>query len=157
MRFKILTLLSISLATPGAAFAEGGCPPGQIPYSGTSLSSCGPIPSTPSRQPEWESRWGAIATDLKGTFGIATGLTSERRAKKEALADCRGRGATSCTADFTFRDQCAAVVNSTTRTFSQSAATEAEAIQIGQSRCAASASGKCWVFYSGCSLPVKAR
>lgn len=155
MRLIAFTLLSLSLAVPSAASAEGGCPPGQVPYSGTSLSSCGPIPSTQSRQPEWESRWGAIATDLKGTFGIATGMASERKAKKEALADCRSRGASSCTADFTFRDQCAAVVNSTTRTFSQSAATEAEAVRIGQRRCAASASGNCWVFYSGCSFPVK--
>ncbi|WP_442965347.1 DUF4189 domain-containing protein [Pseudomonas sp. CGJS7] len=121
------------------------------------MASCVPIPANGPSKPRWESRWGAVATDENGQFGIVTGMKSERKAKQAALIECEKRSSATCNANFAFRNQCAAVVNSRTQSFSQSAATEAEASAIGQRRCGESSAGECWVYYSGCSLPVRAR
>lgn len=149
---------------PSMVNAEGGCPPGQIPYSGTpasgsaaSMATCGPIPTSRPAKPQWESRWGAVASDSTGEFGIVTNMKSERTARKAALQECAKRGGVSCSATFTFHDQCAAVVSSEAISFSQGAPTEDEAKQLAVSQCEAAQSGRCWVFYSGCSLPVKVR
>ncbi|MBT2748600.1 DUF4189 domain-containing protein [Lysobacter sp. ISL-42] len=153
----LLLLLAIIFA-PSLAVAEGGCPPGQIPYSGTSLSSCGPIQGGKSTsRPQWESRWGAVATDDKGKFGIATDQKSERLARKQAVDECRRRGGAPCTAEFTFRNQCAAVATSAKVSYSQGAASEEEAKELSMRKCLASDSGECWIYYSGCSLPIPAR
>lgn len=161
MRFYAITLFSLTL-TPMQSGAEGGCPAGQVPYSGTSaegsaasMASCGHIPSNQPASPQWETRWGAIASDQKGAYGIVTGMTSERRAKKAALVQCEERGGIYCAPTFSFRNKCAAVVVSTTESFAQSAPYEDQAIDVGKMRCADSGSGECWVYYSGCSLPVR--
>lgn len=44
MKSKWLFALCL-LSLAGSAYAEGGCPSGMIPYRGTDISSCGPIPS----------------------------------------------------------------------------------------------------------------
>ncbi|WP_442965366.1 DUF4189 domain-containing protein [Pseudomonas sp. CGJS7] len=159
MRFCIVVLIGL-LALPLQARAEGGCPPGHIPYAGTpalgsaaSIASCGPIPSSQPAAPQWETRWGAIAEG--GEFGIVTGMRSERKAKKAAIAECQKRGGTTCSTMLTFRNQCAAVVSSTTNSFAQGAAYEEDAVAAGEKRCRESNTGKCWVYYSGCSLPVR--
>ncbi|WP_408952109.1 DUF4189 domain-containing protein [Lysobacter sp. Hz 25] len=163
MRYQFFFILVALSVAPFASHAEGGCPPGQMPGNLTaaegaaaSMASCVPIPQEPRRR-KWESRWGAVATDEKGAFGIATDKKSEREAKKSALSECTSRGGMTCSSGLVFRNQCAAVVNSSTRSFSQSAATENEAVTAGQQRCKESSTGKCWVYFSGCSLPVRAR
>lgn len=161
MRNVALLVLVVALL-PVPAIAEGGCPLGQIPYSGTpppgsaaSLATCGPIPISPPSAPQWETRWGAIASG--GGFGIVTGASSERKAVKGAIAECQKRGGTSCKKLMTFRNQCAAVVSSTTESFAQAAPYEQDAVEVGKERCAESKTGDCWVYYSGCSLPVRVR
>lgn len=143
--------------------AEGGCPSGLMPTnasvpegSAASLASCAPIPEGPNAR-KWQSRWGAVATDDHGIFGIVTGQRSERSARSSATAECKRRGGSPCIADFTFRNQCAVVVSSSTVSYAQGAATEKEAEAIAMPRCKASNSGECWVYYSGCSLPVRVR
>lgn len=71
MKAKWLFALCLFIVS-GLACAEGGCPSGMIPYSGTDISSCGPIPPdyyggdnsspSPAAQPpvRWADRWGAI-------------------------------------------------------------------------------------------------
>lgn len=152
----------IALAIPASAFAEGGCPPGQIPYSGTpsagsaaSMATCGPIPVNRAATPQWETRWGAIASG--GAFGIVTDMKSERAAKKAAIAECQKRGGTTCGMMLAFRNQCAAVVSSSTKSFANGAAHEEDAVAAGQEQCKKSNTGECWVYYSGCSLPVQVR
>jgi hypothetical protein len=110
MRALLVKFLPLALPLCGPAHAEGGCPPGQMPSkawapagSAESLASCVPIPYQ-AQTPAWESRWGAVATDNKGKFGIVTGQKTERLARKAALAKCKQRGASACTADFTFRN-----------------------------------------------------
>lgn len=101
MKSKWLLMLGL-LNICGLAHAEGGCPSGMIPYSGTDLSSCGPVPagyygssndnaSQPRKPPvRWATTWGAIALDNKlGKVGAVTGQPSEQAA---ARADCHKRG-----------------------------------------------------------------
>ncbi|MEH6421275.1 DUF4189 domain-containing protein [Pseudomonas sp. CGJS7] len=162
MRFFILSAITAATLTTVIPEAKGGCPPGQIPYTSTpaegsaaSIASCGPIRSNQPPPPQWETRWGAIASDQKGAYGIVTGMTSERRAEKAAVSQCKELGGISCAATFSFYNQCAAVVVTTTKSFAQSAAEEDQAIAVGKARCEDSGSGECWVYYSGCSLPVR--
>lgn len=163
MRALLVRFFPITLLLCGSAHAEGGCPPGQMPNnawapagSAESLASCVPIPHQ-AQTPAWESRWGAVATDNKGKFGIVTGQKTERLARKAALAECKQRGASVCTADFTFRNQCAVVVSSASASFAQGAPTEKEAESLAMPLCVSSDAGQCWVYYSGCSLPVRVR
>lgn len=160
MRKLKLESLVVLLLLSTYAFAEGGCPQGQMPGNlsvpeGTaqSMASCVPIPPAPV--PRWASRWGAIASDSTGEFGIATGLSNERAARKAALAECAKRGGVSCDATFTFHDQCAAIASSESVSFSLGAATEQEAKDLAMRKCEASQAGRCWIYYSGCSFPVK--
>lgn len=164
MRRSIPAIFAIAALASAGLHAEGGCPPGLMPNntsapagSAESMNSCIPIP-TDTQGPAWSTRWGAIASDEEGSFGIVTGIDSERKAKKAALAKCAAeRGSKSCTLDLAFRNQCAAIVTSGGQVFIQGAAYEEDAIAAGQKRCAESKAEKCWVHYSGCSLPVRAR
>ena len=164
MRALLVSFFSLALLLCGSAHAEGGCPPGLIPNntsapagSAESLNSCIPIPSD-TQGPTWRTRWGAIASDEEGSFGIVTGVATERKAKKAALSKCAAeRGSKSCTLDLAFRNQCAAIVTSGSQAFIQGAPYEEDAIAVGQKRCEESKAAKCWVHYSGCSLPVRAR
>ena len=161
---QVVSILMLMALTSEPAMAEGACPPGQIPYTGTpaegtaaSIASCGPIQTSRPASPQWETRWGAVASDEKGAFGIVTDMKSERQARKFALAQCKELGGVSCRSGLTFHNQCVAVVTSATRSFTQGAPYEDQAIATGMKRCEASNSGECWVYYSGCSLPVRVR
>lgn len=164
MRPVVLALIALTSLASGAVHSEGGCPPGYMPInasaqagSAASLASCAPIPSAdPARSP-WKTRWGAIASDQHGHFGYASGSESERKAKREALAQCEKGGGRGCTVDLAYRNQCAAVVASGTQVFTQGAAFVEDAIAEGERRCKESNSTKCWVHYSNCSLPTQAR
>ena len=93
------------LSVAGLAHAEGGCPSGMIPYSGTDLSSCGPVPAgyygnNDDNAPQsyklpvrWTTTWGAIAFDYSlGKVGAVTGQPSEQAAEAAAISECRKRG-----------------------------------------------------------------
>ena len=117
---SILTLMLLGLlGLTRVAHAEGGCPPGMIPYSGTDISSCGPIPpgyyqnnQSPQATPiRWESRWGAIATDSKtGSTGVSTGLNSKQAAEQAAIADCESEKNATCQIEIAYDNECAAMV-----------------------------------------------
>lgn len=163
MRGLIPYLYVAALMASAAVHAEAGCPPGQMPVnasapegSAQSMASCAPIPTNP-RGPSWRTRWGAIASDESGSFGIVTGIDSERKATKAALAKCARSGSKSCALDMTFRNQCAAVVANGTQVFIERAPYEEQAIAAGKTRCEESKAVECWVHYSGCSLPARVR
>lgn len=106
---------------------------------------------------KWESRWGAIASDGKGHYGITGEFPNERSAKNAALLDCKKEGGINCRLKYSYRDQCSAIVASDYgNAFIQLAPYENEAKDIAAKRCA-DENGKdaCWVYYSGCSLPVR--
>lgn len=163
-------LVGLLLLLGSTAHAEGGCPPGLIPASGTDINSCVPIPPgyysnqqpaqpqpPPSPPPQWASRWGAIATDsIKGVLGIATNVTSKEEAQKTAMADCQANGGTQCKLQNTYGNACVAMVTGDKVFNVGSAANLNEAVQSGMTECS-SADTNCHVYYSACSLPVRIR
>lgn len=165
MNRLIVALLTSLFFIAGPAYADGGCPPGEMPNnawastgSNESVASCIPMPDSGPTKPQWETRWGAIASQKQGSeFGIVIGKKTERQATKASIGECVKRGGTACESLLTFRNQCAAVVSSKTQSFAQGAPYEADAIAAGQKLCRESNSGECWVYFSGCSLPERAR
>jgi len=148
------------------AHAEGGCPPGMIPYSGTNISSCGPIPGySQQRQatrqppsPQWEDRWGAIATDEPhGILGSATGMSSRDQAERTALADCRAKGGSPCKLETWYSNGCAVLVVGDKGYNTNSEASLDATIQSGMKTCGADGDTGCRVYYSACSPPVRVR
>ncbi|MFC3715220.1 DUF4189 domain-containing protein [Luteimonas soli] len=106
-----------------------------------------PIPEV-----RWEDSWGAIASDGAGNFGIVTDFSSKRKAKNAAIAECRKRGGGMCVVRLEFLNQCAAVVVSTQWAESANGPTVEEAVQAGTQGCGNSDTGKCWVYWTGCSM-----
>ncbi|RUL66561.1 DUF4189 domain-containing protein [Dyella dinghuensis] len=158
---RLLQLISL-LCVSFAAHAEGGCPPGMIPYSGTDISSCGPIPPgyyQNSQQPQappmqWASTWGAIATDEPhGILGAAVGMPSKREAEQAALSDCRSKNGSDCKLELAYDNECAALVVSKTGYVVTAHQTKDLAIQSGMKTCRDSGYEDCHAYYSACSLP----
>lgn len=146
------------------ARAEGGCPPGQMPYTATppegsaaSLASCGPIPSRgPSIQ--WESRWGAIASDeANGITGAVDSRKGKRRANKGALSECQARGGKECKVMLSYHDQCVVIIQGNAGAAYTHAASIEYATQLGMEACRKRDDSDCHVYYEACSLPVRVR
>ena len=161
-------LAGLLLLATGIAHAEGGCPPGLIPASGTNINSCVPIPpgyynnqqqatpqpSAPAAQ--WVDHWGAIATDsMTGSLGSVTGMLSEGEAQRAALSDCVKKGGARCKSQTSYRNGCAAMVIGNKEFNVGSAATMDEAIKSGMKVCTDTGNTNCHVYYSVCSLPVR--
>lgn len=106
-------------------------------------------------QPVWADRWGAIAADGNGVFGIVSDMTSKRKAQKSAIQECKNRGGGACDVDLAYYNQCAAVGANSKNSFSFSAPTQKEAEDLAVGRCEKSTGEKCNVYYSGCSMPVR--
>src|SRR6185312_17477128 len=115
-------LLGLLILATSATHAEGGCPAGFQP-SGVAPNQqnpvgCRPIPgydeqyARPQPPPQWQPRWGAIATDGSGgSFGASTNMWSQQSAENEALADCRAKkGSITCSVDLSYGNGCAAMV-----------------------------------------------
>jgi hypothetical protein len=156
MTAKSIPLLA-ALLLCGYAYAEGGCPPGMIPYSGTDLSSCGPIPAGYGQRaqpagPHWEARWGAMATDPdNAALGAVEGLPSKRKAKRSAMAACKGRGGKACRVNIVYHNQCAAMIVGARYINFHGGVTVEEAIATAMQTCQADDTS-CSVYYSACSM-----
>jgi len=110
--------LGLLMASIGV-HAEGGfCPPGTIDHNNGRAPAivCSPIPGYGQQQapqqpaPQWESRWGAIATStVDGILGASTDKRSEREASRVAMQDCQSKGGAKCKVDASYDNQCAAV------------------------------------------------
>ncbi|MCC4615273.1 DUF4189 domain-containing protein [Xanthomonas campestris pv. asclepiadis] len=116
----LLLFLGLTLTNP--AFAEQGCPAGQIPAQANgSIMSCGPIPpgyyqqqepAAPRPSGKWLKTWGAVAVgmiDSTPRYGVPVGLPSKSDAEKAAMARCLKAGAQNCRIATTFRNQCMAI------------------------------------------------
>lgn len=155
--FLLLVLLPMTFKV----FAENGCPEGMIPYSGTDISSCGPIPpnyyqgnqrAAPLIQ--WESKWGALASDKFGHIaGVSNDLDSKEQAEQSAIEDCKRYGGVECKPDAYYSNQCIAVVSGDNRSDSITNSSIDAAMSEGMHRCTARGDTNCHVFYSACSLP----
>lgn len=153
------------LGTTGT-HAEGGCPAGMYPFqfAPNQPSSCAPIPTTGNQQtpsqpaPQWEGRWGAIATDgSKGAMGVATDKRSEREASQGAMRDCQSKGGVNCTVDIPYHDGCAAVVVGNGGYNVAADATVDQAVATGMKTCRDAGRANCHAYYTACSLPVRIR
>ncbi|UHQ23839.1 DUF4189 domain-containing protein [Lysobacter sp. 5GHs7-4] len=113
--FGGLLVLASMLALARPAAAEDGCPAGFIPNAaGTPNVQCIPAGGSGYSGPfeTWERRWGAFTSDVvTGKIGVATAMTSKRKAEKEAMRDCQVRGGTQCKLLLTFTNQCAAIAS----------------------------------------------
>lgn len=168
MKSKWLLVVGLP-SLSGSALAEGGCPSGMIPYSGTDISSCGPIPAgyysgtdndisqsvkSPNR---WITTWGAIAADAtSASLGTVVGMSSEQEAQRAALAECRARGGEKCEVDLTYYNQCAVMILGNKTYNTASAQTIERATQLGMKTCNTDDTN-CRVYYSDCSLARRTR
>lgn len=154
---KIIALGLLAFLASSELRAEGGCPSGMIPHTGSSTNSCGPIPpgyygdQEDRPRARWAKRWGAIAADPAApSLGFSTGHGSKRSAEKAALSDCRAKGGTQCLVDLSYYNQCAALVVGDKRFNAAHAATVEAAIDLGTRTCEEASAG-CRVFYTNCS------
>lgn len=162
---RALLLMVAGLLWNGLAHAEGNCPPGQYPVGGQGWQGCNPIPGYGSQQqapqqpaPQWESRWGAIATDgPNDALGVATDKRSKREASQVAMQDCQKKGGVNCKIDVAYDNQCAVVVVGDGAYNVPNAATVDKAVELGMKTCRSSGRSNCHVYYSDCSLPVRTR
>lgn len=149
--------LIAALASPIAGLA---CPSGMAPNApagaGTTVTSCRPADTQP-KAPAWETRWGAFAFGSNGEVGVSQGKRNQRAAKKAAISECAQRGGIECESDFAFKNQCAAIASGNGRSKLQGAPTEEEAKNLALQRCHQEGNGECWIYYSGCSPPVRVR
>jgi hypothetical protein len=161
MRRLLIALLLVVVSC--LVHAENGCPPGMMPYSGTDISSCGPVPpgyyknnqQAQAPQVRWASTWGAIATDsINGATGVSTGAVSKSVAEDAALDDCRSKMQNaSCTIQIAYDNECAAMVAGDHGYNVTADATQDKAIDEGMKTCLNAKDSNCHVYYSGCSLP----
>jgi len=128
-----------------------------IPYQGTNIASCGPIPTSAPTE-EWSSRWGAIAQDFESqTVGVSAEQKSKRSAIKEAIKSCESRGGQSCKIVSTYSDLCIVTVQGVRVANDATAKTPERAEQLGMEACSRRGDSDCHVYYKACSLPVRTR
>lgn len=158
--------LLIAILVSSAAFAEGGCPPGQYPQQGQGWRTCVPIPGAQSDQaiqpppPAYVSRWGAVASTsgANAVFGIVSDEADREAAEHAAVSECINRGGENCKVNFVYANQCVAVIsipNHPNLPFTGS--TEEDATKRGLDHCGVDGISGCEVYYSGCSRPQRIR
>ena len=92
-----------------------------------------------------------FAADASGTVSNST---TEERANRSALADCRDQGGTHCELVLTYHNQCAAITQSAAGIFSSAtAATKGEAESRVIAKCGDQRT--CRILYSQCAIPVR--
>jgi len=161
-------LFALLLIVTGWVHAEGGCPPGLIPASGTNINSCVPIPpgyynnqqgvqQPQPPQPLWANRYGAIATDIPNrSGGISVNESDRSRAEQVAIANCQSNGGSNCSLEISYGNGCVALVGGKTGHNAKSGPTIEAATQAAMKVCDA-ADTHCQVTYAACSLAVRIR
>ena len=142
-----------------AAYAEGGCPPGQYPQQGQGWQTCVPIPGSdqgrtqPAVNPgHWRASWGALATfEPGGVLGEATGLGSKSEAERAAINDCKAKGGTVCKLEVSYQNACAALAGSATGYVVVSDADLPVAESDALSTCSKAGYPNCHISYTACS------
>lgn len=145
-----LCLLLIAGMLPFTALAEGNCPQGMYPIGGQGVQGCAPIPQNAagaqySNRPNWAQTVAGVAMDSRGDTFISNSMRSQRKAKREALKECKEFGRGECMLATLFQGQCVAVANAglgTGTTSVVAAMSEQGAVIVAMQHCAAKASGK---------------
>lgn len=165
MRFRILfCVLCLSFCTFDQPVFGQGCPAG-VPSGGNPLCLPTGAPGSPYQhgdqvqqqtpQARWEDRWGAIAFDPSNAgIGVASGMTSKRKAKSAALAHCKEKGGNGCRIDLVYYNQCGVIAWGEAYATTAGAGTVERASEVGLQLCEQQTK-KCRIVYSDCSLPVR--
>ena len=161
-------LFALLLLVTDWVHAEGGCPPGQIPASGTNINSCVPIPpgyynnqqgvqQPPPHPPVWADRYGAIAVDLVPlTPGSSYNESSRSAAEQAAIDSCHTNGGVNCEVEISYGNECVALVIGKNRHNAKAGATIADATESAMKQCNSNDTG-CFVYYTACSPAVRIR
>lgn len=140
---------------PGAG--NPGCIPPTAPGSPYGQpSDAGPV-AMPPAPAVWEERWGAVAMDFTAdASGSVSNSPTEDRANRSALDDCANQGGSRCKVILTYHNQCAAITQSASGTYSSAtAANKGEAESRVLAKCGDQRT--CRILYSQCAVPVRVR
>ncbi|WP_429199644.1 DUF4189 domain-containing protein [Luteibacter sp. W1I16] len=163
MRAYVKIALLAALSRTALAYAEGGCPPGQVPQQGNGWRSCIPVNGASQQQgpsdnfvgPQWTARWISVAVDTdKAILGKSAESRTEAEAENSAVRDCASQGGLTCHAIVTAKNGCVAMVvgNNRLTTAGDPIQRKAEAKAIDS--CKSSPDTNCTVYYSACVQPV---
>jgi hypothetical protein len=166
--FSILCLLLMLGLIPFSALAEGNCPPGMYPIGGQGVQGCAPIPVSStgaaySNRPNWAQTVRGVAMDARGDTFISNSMRSQRKAKREAMKECKEYGKGECTLATLFQAQCVAVAHAGLDTGTTSviaAMSEQGAVIVALQQCAAKAASKqlpqdrCRIARTACTADV---
>jgi hypothetical protein len=156
---KALMVICLSACT-GQASAEGGCPPGEVPYNTPAARQCVPMGggSSYSSGSVWERRWGALAEDFGASGSAGTGLSANAvtkwGARRLALKQCRATGGKDCKIWTYYFDQCAALARGDVASSYATDMTIELATETAMQRCNRGGSG-CRIERAECSDPVR--
>ena len=155
------TLLCLSLCLSGLVHAEGRCPEGYFPIGGGNAGweGCAPMgpiseqgESAQPQEPQWATRWGAIAVGGGGGFGAAADMTSKRKAEKQAIAQCKATATdrrANCTV-LAYYNQCAVYAWGSAGGEIVSEVNVSKATSVALEKCSERAND-CKIYYSNCS------
>ena len=113
-----------------------------------------PAPQAPP--PQWESRWGAVATDVpRGTVGASANMLSRQAAERSAMADCSAKDGKNCKLETWYSNGCVVLVAGDGGYNVTAEATLNEATGLGMKFCTDAKRTNCRVYYSACSPSVR--
>ncbi|QWP75105.1 DUF4189 domain-containing protein [Lysobacter sp. K5869] len=165
--FYSLALVVAGLVVGGNVSAEQGCGDGYVPTTTPAGVQCMPIPglyretpgsdSPPPAPPiRWASRWGAIAMDnASGKTAIVGSMSSQKKAEKAAVAQCKSKGGGDCQVKISYANQCGVLAWGNNRMVTANGTSLEEASEKGLNQCRQEAGTECEIFFSDCSLPVR--
>lgn len=165
-----LMLYALLIAAPSSVHAQAypcsGPGPGEVVVGETqagngvaSVPLCqrtGGSPQGTASQPQWQDRWGTIATDEpNAVLGTSSGRSSRQAAEQAALADCQAKGGSSCKLGIPYRNGCVAFTVSDSNFTTTADITLEVAKTSGMETCKKSGAAHCRTYYSACSPPVR--
>lgn len=105
--------------------------------------------------PQWESRWGAIATDgIRGSLGTSRNMSDQATAESNAMSDCQKKGGVNCSLDVSYRNACGAMLVGDHGYSVRAGLTRDDAVNNATEACSAK-DKNCHVYYSDCSFAVR--
>ena len=161
--FALSLLLGDTALAQGCQWRqEGTAGPGWYDSGGSPCNSSHQAPATATAPAlRWVSRWGAIAVSPSTeSVGISENASSQQRAEREALTQCRANdGASDCAVDTVYRDQCLAYARGRGQTgVVDFASMNSFPLATWDALTAcnrAGGDGACEILYAGCSLPAQ--
>lgn len=103
----------------------------------------------------WKTQWIAIATG-GGAFGVGKDQPSKKKAESLAIEDCKRKGGSGCKVYYQTYNQCMALAGGAQTLSVYRAETVEKSEVLVLDKCNSNPSnGRCELYYSGCSYPLK--